>query len=139
MKNTVVSFKPQSNSLGSYRKEKHGLFREYRVLDLDSVSTSAFGIPQASSPAIVRVYWPSETAFACVWLSTADAYAIGKGKAGGYGYCKLSGAVDSALRDAGIELQTSIHGVGESAILEALNAFARFAGLKNWIITTAHA
>jgi len=139
MKNTVLSFNPQPNSLGSCRKEKHGLHKQFQVIDLDTIEHSPEGIPRASAIVTVRVYWPAQTAFACVWLSTADAYAVGKGKAGGYGYCKLSGAVDNALRDAGVELETSIHGVGESAVWGALEAFARFAGLKNWIITTAHA
>lgn len=134
MKNTVIGFKPESNSLGSYRKEKHGLYRQYTLINLDSE-----GFLQGEQLAIVRVYWPREQAYACAWLNTKDAYAIGKGKAGGYGYCKESAAIDCALRDAGVQLEHSIHGVGQSAIKEALHAWARFVGLTNWTIVDAHA
>lgn len=134
MKNAVIGFKPENNSLGSYRKEKAGLHRQYTLVNLDSE-----GFLRGEQLAIVRVYWPREQAFACVWLHTKDAYAIGKGKAGGYGYCKESAAIDQALRDAGLQLEHSIHGVGQSAIKEALHAWARFVGLTNWIIVEAHA
>ena len=141
MKNTILSYTPTSgNSLGSYRKEKHGLHKQYTLLDLGTAPyILADGTNSYSVPVIVRVYYPAQTAYACVWISGKDNYSIGKGKAGGCGYDKASAAVDIALRDAGIQLETSIHGVGESAIRGALNASARHFGLTQWTITEAYA
>jgi hypothetical protein len=139
MKNTVISYTPENNSLGSYRKEKAGLYRQYTVIDLDSVHYLIDGTPQHSTPIIIRVYWPAQTAYACAWISTRDNYSIGKGKAGGWGCCKESCAIDSALRDSGVQLEYSISGVGESAIREAISAIARFIGLTNWTLTISHA
>lgn len=141
MKNRVIDCKPSSNTLGSYRKEKAGLYRQYTLVDLTNGSSLSMknGFAYYAQPMVVRVYWPAQTAFACVWLSTRDWHAVGKGKAGGYGYCKESAAVDSALRDAGLTLEHSIHGVGTQAIIEAMTAFAEFLGLTNWTITEAHA
>jgi hypothetical protein len=137
MKNKVTNCKPASNTLGSYRKEKSGLFRQYTLVDLDN--PRLLGVVHHAEPLIIRVYWPAQTAFACVWLSTRDWYAVGKGKAGGCGYCKESAAVESALRDAGLTLEHSIHGVGTQAIIGAITAFAEFLGLTNWTIVEAHA
>ena len=140
MKNTVTNYTPESRSLGSYRKEEHGLHKQYTLLDLSAAPyVTPNGIPQYPSAAIVRVYWPAQTAYACVWLSFKDSYSVGKGKAGGYGYCKESGAIDNALSSAGITLEHSIHGVGESAIWGALAAIAEFAKLSAWTVTVSHA
>ena len=140
MKNTVLSYKPESNSLGSYRKERAGLYKQYMLLNLGAEPyLNQAGYADYPAVATVRLYWPAQTCYACVWLSLPDSYAIGKGKAGGYGYEKASAAVDAALRDAGVTLEHSIHGVGDSAILGALVAIARFAGIKNYTITQSHA
>lgn len=140
MKNKVTTYKPESRSLGSYRKEQHGLHKQYTLLDLSVAPyISANGVPQYPNTAIIRVYWPAQTAYACVWLSFTDSYSVGKGRAGGCGYCKESAAIDEALRSAGIQLEHSIHGVGESAIWGALVAIAEFAGLTNYTVTVAHA
>lgn len=139
MENKVLSFNPQSNSLGSYRKEKHGLFRQYTLLNFEKAHFLQSGIPQYEQPLIIRVYWPADIAFACVWLSTKDAYAVGRGKAGGYGYCKESTAIENAFLSAGLRFEHSIGGVGESAIMSAIKAFADFACYKNYTVTIAHA
>lgn len=142
MKNTVTTYTPRPHTrLGSYRKEAHGLHKQYTLIDLNPERRhiSPNGVPQYPSVGIVRIYWPAQTAYACVWLSFADSYTIGKGKAGGCGYCKESAAIDEALRSAGVQLEHSIHGVGESAIWGALVAIAEYAGLTNYTITVSHA
>ena len=140
MKNTVLNYTPESRSLGSYRKEAHGLHKQYTLIDLSAVPyVTPNGILQYPNTAIVRVYWPAQTAYACVWLSFKDSYSVGKGKAGGCGYCKESAAIDNALGSAGIQLQHSIHGVGEFAIWGALAAIAEFAKLDRWTVTVSHA
>jgi hypothetical protein len=139
MKNTVLSFNPQSNALGSYRKEKHGLYRQYTLIDFEKAHILQSGIPQYDQALIIRVYWPAETAYACLWLSTKDAYAVGRGKAGGWGYCKESQAIENAFLSAGLRFKEAIGGVGESAIMAAIKAFADFVELKNYTVTIAHA
>jgi hypothetical protein len=141
MKNTVTSYTPESRSLGSCRKEAHGLYRQYMILDLSAAPypCAHTGMPTHPAVVTVRVYWPASTAYACVWLNLTDSYAVGKGKAGGYGYCKESAAIDDALRSAGIQLEHSIHGVGEQAVKGALVALAEFAGLTNYTVAIAHA
>jgi len=141
MKNKVIECKPTISRLGSYRKEKAGLYRQYTVLNLDRPDTDRHGVVGYAEPIIIRVYWPAQTAYACVWLSgpIRNSYAMGKGKAGGCGYCKESAAVDAALRDAGYILEQSIHGAGHSAIIGAIKAVAEWIGLTNWTIVEAHA
>jgi hypothetical protein len=97
------------------------------------------GMPTHPAVATVRVYWPASTAYACVWLNLKDSYAVGKGKAGGYGYDKESAAISEALESAGIKLAHSIQGVGEQAIKGALVALAEYAGLTNYTVAIAHA
>lgn len=76
-------------------------------------------------------YTKSGTAHAVLWLysRTAEGYtqgwSVGVGKAGGYGYCKTSTAVENAIESAGFKLEESISGRGESLTREALRAIAR--------------
>jgi len=128
MKNTVLSFKPELNSLDGYRKENHGLRRSLILYSLEN------GYPLVT----IRTYWPNQVCYACVWVH-GNQYAIGRGKACGYGYCKESAAIDSALRSAGIELEKSVSGVGIEACHEALQAFAVFCGVKSYFVSEAHA
>jgi len=142
MKNTVTSYTPQPHtSLKSYRKERNGFYKEYKVINLDSDAHKCpyTGMIQHSTAFIVRVYWPRDVAYACVWLSFATSYSLGRGKAGGYGYCKESAAISEALESAGVKLAHSIHGVGEQAVKGALVALVEFAGLTNYTLTVAHA
>ena len=130
MQNTVLSYTPQDNTLKNYRKEKHGLHRSMILYSLDTGEP----LPLLT----VRTYWPAQSCFACVWVHS-NRYSVGRGKAGGWGYCKESAAIDSALRSAGIELETSVCGVGLNACEEALKAFARFSGCKSYFVSVAHA
>lgn len=140
MKNTVKNYTPKINGLGTYHKEKIGLYRQYTVLDLDTpLFIMADGTASLSQPIIVRLYWPKDTVYACAWISGHHDYSIGKGKSSRAGYHKASAAVDAALRSCGIELETSIAGIGDEGIIGALNAIAKHIGLTQWAITEAHA
>ena len=98
----------------------------------------------------------ASTVFASIWInginSQADLYVSGSGKAGGYGYCKASAAVESAIHSAGFELygspynrkpenrtawknRTYIGGCGTTAIKDALLAIAYTAGCRDGILT----
>lgn len=63
--------------------------------------------------------------YASLWVHAGNSWPSGHGKAGGYGYCKRSAAVDAAICSAGITLNRSIAGVGSQAIEDALLAISR--------------
>lgn len=106
----------------------------------------ANGTPLFNELVDLRLYMgksrSSSQVYASIWVHGKDFYTTGYGVAGGYGYCKRSASADNALRSAGIELfgtpsgcgaaeltrKASIHGVGESAIREALYAVGEALG-----------
>jgi len=63
----------------------------------------------------------------------------GTGKAGGYGYDKPSAAFEAAMRSAGVEFDSGIAGVGDSAIREALGVLARYLNVGNFAIVESYA
>lgn len=113
-----------------HRKENSGLLRSYKVIDL----TKRYKATDAACPIDVRVYYPRETCYACVWISTSDAWGNGSGKAGGYGYDKPSQAIENAFVAAGVKFTRSFGGVGESAVREFLEELARALGLTDFIV-----
>lgn len=119
----------------------------------DSLNQEIAIIDPASGRAIVtcRIYIPGSVAYCALWISAPDCYARGAGKAGGYGYHKPSAALQSAISDAGITLHGDVYGreshkrrayidgVGDSAMVEALEAIARAAtGKRRFIVHKAH-
>jgi len=52
----------------------------------------------------------------------------GHGRAGGWGYCKVSQAFEGACDSAGIKLSRMVGGVGRSAVDEAMRAIVLAAG-----------
>lgn len=91
-------------------------------------------------PVTVRVWYGrsrnASTCYAAIWASNRTRSLGGSGSAGGYGYHRESAAVDAAIRSAGITLRHAIHGVGESAIKDALTAIAKALGYHK--ITIVH-
>jgi hypothetical protein len=57
------------------------------------------------------------TAMVAVYLGPLKEMPFVTGKAGGYGYCKFSAAVDHALRST-MDLDTDLAGHGESTVIE---------------------
>jgi hypothetical protein len=76
--------------------------------------------------------------YASIWVHTPNGYTGGKGKAGGYGYCKESAAIGEAITSAGIELSQSIDGRGVSAIREAMEAIAIACGVNGEVLIITH-
>lgn len=82
---------------------------------------------------ILRIYRTDSRAYACLWTmgnyawgqAESGLWRSGSGRAGGGGYHKASAAAASAVKAAGIELSESIHGAGDSAIMNAVEAIAR--------------
>lgn len=120
MKITSINPNGGNVTLGTYRKEDK-LNNQWSLVDLNT----------GKEVVIVRTYYPASTCYACVWTFGALGYSNGRGKAGGYGYCKESAAIDAALRSAGVELSESISGRGMTAIRDALEAMAHKAGLRS--------
>lgn len=94
---------------------------------------------------IARIYIPASVAYCALWISGPNAYGRGAGKAGGHGYHKPSAALQDAISDAGITLRertnkrATINGVGDSAMVEALEAIARaVTGKRKFIVHIAH-
>ena len=66
-----------------------------------------------------------------LWVRCADGeWATGKGRARGYGYCRMSAAFDEAVTSAGIKLARNVHGTGESTVRIAMAAIAAAAGYE---------
>ncbi len=72
--------------------------------------------------------------YASLWITAPDYHGSGTGKAGGYGYHKVSAAISEAILSAGIELSKDISGVGNGAIHEALGAIASALGFSHVLI-----
>lgn len=126
----VLTIAPQANlNAGKHRKGK-GFEREIAVLD------------PATGRAIVtaRFYMPGSQVHCCVWINSGDVYTSGGAVAGGYGYHKMSQALESALIDAGVTLNRHFGGTGEGAMREAMLAIGRkVTGKRKLIIHEAHA
>ncbi len=101
------------------------VFKMYRAVVFDPLQ-GTFSVPVFVKATIAhggsRVY-----AFVRVDVYPGQASYYGVGKAGGYGYCKLSSAIGSAIRSAGIQLEHPIDGVGESAVDGAIRALTEWA------------
>lgn len=89
--------------------------------------------------ATVRIYRSSTGArnYCGLWLHAGAHHAAAMGKAGGYGYHRPSAALSDALDKAGISLDTSIGGAGESAMRDALRAVCAAAGFPSVEIVEA--
>lgn len=68
--------------------------------------------------------------YCSVWIRSPllARWLAGRGKAGGYGYCKQSAAFSEAVDSAEIKLSRRVDGVGMEAVREAMNAIAKAAG-----------
>ena len=138
---TVIAFDPQEDkrNIEHYRRES-SFWRELSLIDLD----------KGRSVLELRFYGSGSTVYAVTWIHAWEygpdfakagytASCRGYGKAGGYGYHKVSAAAQEAFRAAGITLSEDIGGRGDSAIEEALKAFAVHLGIARPYIHRAHA
>ena len=77
---------PGNNKIDSYRKENYFL-KEIAVIDTKEMK----------SRIIVRFYATDKVHYCCLWVFTHENSFSGAGKAGGYGYDKLSAAFRSGV------------------------------------------
>lgn len=98
---TINKFEPKQALKISHRKENK---LDKAFIGIDKQGKELFNL---------RMYFPGQTCYACLWVFCGNSHATGSGSAGGYGYEKRSAAADSAFRNAGIDC-TRFHGTGET-------------------------
>lgn len=138
MDNKIISAEARNNTIGKWR-DKMELVGGYKLVTFDGKETDEpmdirFYMGRSSSASVVRC---------ALWWHTGKRnkkaiYSNGSGSAGGCGYDKQSAAMGDALENSGIKLEQNIDGVGESAELSALNAFARYISAKRYHIVKFH-
>lgn len=131
---TLTTRKP--HYVSGHRKEDHFFKGFYAMVPAEGVSE-----PRMKAIVDLRIYWPAQTAYAALWTFPApdsEPLRQGTGKAGGGGYCKLSAAAGDAIRNAGIDLGRDIHGVGESAVRDAVLAIAKAIGYPDARLFVSH-
>lgn len=124
----------------SHRKEKNGFYAEYAALYADAETQEMHAVVS------LRLYWPGNTCYACVWISSYRAgesrdyiSTQGSGQAGGGGYCKASAAAQAAITNAGFALSQDIDGRGTEKIKDAVLAMAHALGFSGARVHVAHA
>lgn len=134
-------FVQQVQNARNYYGEKNCI-ADYRIVVLDNSAECGMRC------VITARCWKSfnrnaSVVYASIWVNDrhSNTHTSGKGQAGGGGYCKLSAAMDEAIKSAGIMLHccedgkiSNIHGRGEGAIREALKAIAESLGYKQILI-----
>lgn len=129
--NKLIEFKClEGIQARKHRREKN--FQEEFSLILFDKELNKF-----QSVISLRIYGTQAKNYACLWVSNNGMYSNGSGSAGGYGYHRPSAAVQEAMESAGIKLDRSISGVGDSAIIGALHAIAKYLGLVNYCINVS--
>ena len=109
-------------------------FGQLSVISLSAKPYSEGRMPEAIT---LRLYGTGTKNYAALWIAGNDDRR-GTGQAGGYGYHRPSAAVSEAIRNAGIELDEDISGVGDAAIRTALMAIAKAFKVKRPALIEAH-
>jgi len=119
----VTGYEPKEGMKNAQGIRDKEMIRSYTVIDLELAKTIID----------VRVYRgrsaSATTIYALAWIRSVEKWGEGEGRAAGGGYHKASAAIDEALSSAGVKLEHSIAGVGESAVIEALHALASHLGV----------
>lgn len=125
-----IKFTGQHNNGRNYADDKE------TVLSLTAVAIASDG--KIKQPVKIRCYKGRSSSANCVycsvWVGYYNFHTSGHGSAGGYGYCKKSAAMSDALESAGILLNYSINGRGESAMERAMIDICRELGFTGEII-----
>lgn len=129
----VFDAKAKTKFTTSHRKERNGFFKEYTALCFDPDNADMRAV------VTLRLYWPRETCYACIWVNGNGVHTSGSGKAGGGGYCKESAAAAYAIRNAGFRLNMDIDGRGTGRVRDAVLAIAHSLGFSEARIHVAHA
>ena len=117
-----------SDTIGTKRdKISNGFYKEIAILGHDT------------TPCRFRFYSTGQTIHCIAWISGKDVYGSGYGKAGGYGYCKESAAMENAILNSGITMSEHWGGMGDTKQREAAFDIAKkITGKRKLILHTAH-
>lgn len=135
--NATLTTKTNDNSnIHKYRKEKH--FQE--SLQLIVANYSDYGGVSMRKIIDCRIYRTEARHYCCIWIndSSKGVHLSGAGMSQGYGYHRPSAAMQAALADARIKLDSDIDGRGDSAMEDALEGIARAMGYSDYLIVKAH-
>jgi len=126
--NKVTAYKPASNGK-NYSGDKE-MVSAYSVIvsngdGMKELVTARVWMARSNSASV---------AYASVWVLAGEKYTAGHGTAKGYGYHRPSAAIGEAIESAGIKLEKSIYGVGDSAITDALTAIANYLGYQKVLV-----
>ena len=114
MDNKIKKLDPKDGIKGKQHRKENGFYQQYSLVD----------IGHRKEIMIVRFYATEARIYCCLW-GLHDLQFSGSGYAGGYGYHKASAAMQSALDSAGVVMDRSIDGVGDSAIEGVLECFGQ--------------
>lgn len=130
-KQRVTSYSPQYNG----KMLDRNLIREMHVVvPSDRSGVNRYGERGGMRDAItVRIHGTSAMNRVSVWVH-GDGGCAGHGTAGGYGYHRVSAAMQEALTSAGIKLAVPIDSVGDQAMEDALLAIAAHLGYPRAIV-----
>ena len=92
-----------------------------------------------NTPCRFRLYCSGSVIHCIAWIAGREVYGSGYGKAGGYGYCKESAAMQHAIDNAGITMSEPIHGRGDSLMRSAALGIAKaVTGKRKFHLHIAH-
>ena len=114
MENKIKKLESKNGIKGKQHRKENGFYQQYSLVD----------IGRKKEIMVVRFYATNTRVYCCIW-GLHDLQFSGSGYAGGYGYHKPSAAMQSALDSAGVVMERSIDGVGDSAIEGVLNSFGQ--------------
>lgn len=121
----------QAGEIKSSHRKENGLHRAYAA-----VIRNKDGYTQKLVE--IRIYWPSETAYACCWIGADKIHTAGSASAGGYGFCKESEAAAVAIRNSGWTMEKWIGGAGTKEIERAVQAIATSLGHPEALLVVTH-
>lgn len=120
--------------------KKDGFIRSFRKENKLHAAYSLIDIKGERVLVDLRLYYPGETCYCCVWVNVPGYSLSASDRATGYGYHKESAAAGEALRKCGFEFKEGINGRGDEAIVSALYAIGVHMGydINNLILIKAH-
>ena len=119
----------EDNIVAKRDKIQHGFYKEIAIIDGSN-----------GAPCRFRFYNTGQTIHCIAWLSGKDSYGSGYGKAGGYGYCKESAAMEDAILSSGVSMNERWGGMGDTKQREAAFSIAKkLTGKRKLVLHTAHA
>jgi len=122
--------KTQAISMTSSHRRKNGFTKGFQVLDNNFKAL-----------AIYKEYWAGHTCYVVLWFYGKNGFSCSASAKGG-GYDKPSGAVSSALYNAGFKFNTSVGGAGaevsNQAILQVVRKINNFRSNKKLHIVSVH-